>query len=92
MGIPAHHTQIHKNQSIILKKKKKKTDFTEKRQNTYDVNTLGILDNDIVRFSSRIMLILNFAFLSGRSKHGNARRASIGENCVLANHLEKNVK
>lgn len=48
---------------------------------------LGILDIAIARFSSRIRLILNWAFLSGRSKQGNARRASIGENCVLANHL-----
>lgn len=60
--------------------------------NTYDVKVLGILERDIDFCSSLITLIWNSAFLSGRSKHGNARRASIGENCVLASHLNGSVK
>lgn len=49
---------------------------------------LGIFDKTIVSFSSWIKLISNWAFLSGRSKQGNARLASMGENCVLTNHLK----
>lgn len=51
---------------------------------------LGIFDSAINLSFSRIMLIWNCAFLSGRSKQGNARLASIGENCVLASHLKMN--
>lgn len=56
---------------------------------TNPIFELGIFDSVIDLSSSRTMLIWNCAFLSGRSKHGNARLASIGENCVLASHLEK---
>lgn len=51
---------------------------------THVVLTLGILDIATVKFLWRTRLIRNRAFLSGRSKHGNALRASTGENWVLA--------
>lgn len=59
---------------------------------TNPIFELGIFDSVIDLSSSRTMLIWNCAFLSGRSKHGNARLASIGENCVLASHLWKGKK
>lgn len=58
------------------------------RKLSYVIDVRGMLDNAIDLRCSCIKLISNFAFLSGRSKQGNARRASIGENCVLASHLK----
>jgi hypothetical protein len=42
-----------------------------------------------VMFLGRAMLILNLALRAGSSKHGNALRASVGWNCVVAIHLER---
>jgi hypothetical protein len=47
-----------------------------------------MLDTEVMLLG-RPMLILNFAFKAGSSKHGNALRASVGWNCVVAIHLEK---
>jgi len=52
---------------------------------TYSVDAIGMLDSEVVLSVGRIMLILKVAFLPGLSKPGKARRASIGENCVLTN-------
>lgn len=38
-------------------------------------------------FFQRAKLMVNLAFNAGSSKQGNARRASVGENCVAAIHL-----
>lgn len=40
-----------------------------------------------VMFLGLAMLILKVAFSAGSSKHGNARRASVGWNWVVAIHL-----
>lgn len=47
---------------------------------------LGIFDNDVM-FHSLAIDILNLALYAGSSKQGNARLASVGWNCVAANHL-----
>jgi hypothetical protein len=47
-----------------------------------------MLDTEVMLLG-RAMLILNLAFRAGSSKHGNALRASVGWNCVVAIHLEK---
>lgn len=64
--------------------------ITKKLINTYVIRLLGMFDRDIAFSPSLMTLILNLAFLSGRSKQGNARLASMGENCVLASHLQSN--
>lgn len=38
---------------------------------------------------SVIMLTVKLAFMSGRSKQGKARRASMGENCVEITQLQQ---
>lgn len=58
-----------------------------KMQGTHLDSNCGMLEMVVVLSSGRTRLISNVAFLSGRSKQGNARLASIGENCVLANDL-----
>ena len=45
-----------------------------------------------VMFFGRAMLILNVAFSAGSSKHGKARRASVGWNCDAAIHLQHKVQ
>ena len=50
--------------------------------------SFGMLDIEVILFG-RAMLILNLAFSAGSSKHGNALRASVGWNCVVAIHLYK---
>lgn len=52
---------------------------------------LGMFDNDI-KCAGRAMLNLNFALSAGSSKAGNARRQSVGWNCVVASHLQKTKK
>lgn len=47
---------------------------------------LGMFEMDDM-FFGRAMLILNVAFRAGSSKHGKARRASVGWNCDVAIHL-----
>jgi len=49
---------------------------------------LRIFEMDVM-FLGRAMLIWNLAFKAGSSKHGNARRASVAWNCVVAIHLQK---
>lgn len=49
-------------------------------QETYVLLYTGILDKAMAVRVGLIILIVKFAFMSGRSKHGKARRASIGEN------------
>jgi hypothetical protein len=51
----------------------------------------GMFDIEVM-FEGWAMLILNLAFRAGSSKHGNALRASVGWNCVVAIHLEKCIK
>jgi hypothetical protein len=51
----------------------------------------GMFDIEVI-FEGRAMLILNLAFRAGSSKHGNALRASVGWNCVVAIHLQKGIK
>ena len=44
----------------------------------------GMLDNELVKFLCLIMNNLKEAFMAGSSKQGNARRASVGSNWVVA--------
>ena len=47
---------------------------------------MGMLDRAfMLDFLTKVML--NVAFIAGSSKHGNAFRASVGANIVVANHL-----
>lgn len=48
----------------------------------------GIFDK-VVILIGRANVNLNVAFNAGSSKHGRARRASVGWNCVAATHLRK---
>lgn len=50
---------------------------------------MGILDS-AVYFPSLMMVIENFAFIAGSSKHGNAARANVGSNNVAAKYLKTN--
>jgi len=56
-----------------------------------DLPCWGMFDIEVM-FEGWAMLILNLAFRAGSSKHGNALRASVGWNCVVAIHLEKCIK
>lgn len=49
-------------------------------QETYVLLYTGILDKAMAVRVGLIILMVKFAFISGRSKHGKALRASIGEN------------
>lgn len=44
----------------------------------------------VVMFRGLAMEMLNLALSAGSSKQGNARRASVGWNCVVAIHLKVN--
>lgn len=52
------------------------------------VNLRGMLESDD-KLADRARLTVKRALNAGSSKQGNARRASVGENWVLANHLQK---
>lgn len=49
----------------------------------------GILESVMFILFSVIMLTVKLAFMSGRSKQGKARRASMGENCVEITQLQQ---
>ena len=50
------------------------------------VELIGMFESED-KLAGRARLTVNRALNVGSSKHGNARRASVGENCVLASHL-----
>lgn len=49
---------------------------------------MGMLDSDVM-LSGLTNIILNFDFIAGSSKHGNAFLASVGWNCVIARELKE---
>lgn len=55
-----------------------------------DCPICGIFDMDVI-FFGRAKISLNLAFSAGSSKHGRARRASVGWNCVAATHLRTSI-
>lgn len=54
---------------------------------THSVDSIGMFEMEILLSVGLIKLILKVALAYGRSSDGKARRASIGENCVLTNEL-----
>lgn len=52
-----------------------------------DMADFGILDRVDI-WAGRAIDMINFAFIAGSSKHGKARLASVGWNCVAATQLK----
>lgn len=62
--------------------------FHDHTHTGFAIPICGIFDK-VVILIGRANVNLNVAFNDGSSKHGSARRASVGWNCVAATHLRK---
>ena len=79
-GPPVHvpHPQFHHQQAVA-------------KIFVLTVFAIGIFESALYPGSWAIMTE-KFAFSAGSSKHGNARRASVGSKCVVARYLGCNIQ